>query len=1531
MIRKFLFTFGLLAVLSGPSLAHARVANILGNPGFEDVMGVGANWNNDANRGIIQRQAADAPEGRYYLRLDESTTVAGSVGVFTFQIQYGVKPGDLVGFSGLVRVNSLDAGKAVQLRIEFKDSNNALLDSVDKSINAVTPAFSLTSVSKVAPAGTSMIAFVLRIQPSAVGGGSQADFDVMKGTINGYPVELNAGTAGSSQSPGDAAIISTKILNVGADALTNLELVVTTPQGGLSINREHASLDGQHIDQREGSVIFNLGNFSGGQESLFAFAAIVSSGVTAGKQYEIHMFVRSGATKTSLSDVTRLYILIEPDPLFNLGTIIGKVFNDLNGNGMQDKGEKGIPNVRLATEQGVVVYTDRYGKYHIPGVVPGRHLVKADFHSLPEGTTFVTEESYLVKITDGLLAKVNFAVKLPENEIPAEYQNALTAQVVQELDQVKPQLSVETDAPIVRTGQGMLERPVKFKICTNYGPMIKEWKIEIHDEVGEEIWVGVGKGAPPAEVEWDGKDNSGNLIEPGDYAFRLIVTDQTYNEDWTPLAFFRVESKLNRWKNGSPDRPYSSVGYFNIMSDGKRSIPFSGITALRVYGRTPTKNQVLVNQQAVSTDKEGFFETSILAPNGTQKVEVTTTTESGESLSYQKEVKIKENYLFMVALGEEEMGVSDFKGNVEAIGTQENFRDGFYHEGRIAYYLKGKIKGKFLITSSYDNQNKKSKLFTNLDPDKYYPVYGDASKIIYDAGETQDGFYVLVEKDRSFFKWGSFNTDFKDTELATHNRTMSGGKVHFETVTTTRYGTPKSSFTSFYSKQKQEADHNEFLGTGGSLYYLKNKRVVEGSEKVRVETRDKLTGIVRSQTDLASGQDYEIDYSQGRIILARPLFSVNQSDTIINQAILDGNDNVLVVDYEYEAPDTLGYSSLGLRGYHQFGDYVKVGATYLDDMHPPNDRHYSLPAIDTAVNVGMNTKITAEYAESQNSQLQGAYSDNGGMSFYKFGSYNMGANQEDKKRPGAYVIRVQSRPFKPLDVSGYVQHVYPEFSNADTGFSQEAQRKYGVEANYRIAQFLIARYRNDNLQQLKKESWIGEVDSSRFHTAQLVYDDGKILGIAEYRHSIVSTPEESRRIDSLFSVNNFGDAAGLKLGYRVNENYMPYVRGQATFNDGGKSDNQMGVGIEAKLLDKSKVSVEENFGKIGDSTQVRFETKTSETTTAYANVKMGNGLQDGRGVQTTLGSSHNLNNHSRLFTEKEYSEYHGENYARNIMGYERTFLDNKLGANVTVERNDLNRAKAAGVTFEDIPVLANAFTTGLSYNDGNFIKAQTRWEYRRFTASEQNGRQWLVYNNLGIQVTKDIEFFGRFNMSKSRDLNLGNTWADFVELNTGFSFRPVDWDRLNFLTRYTYLSDALPYDRFGNNVPYQTSAHIAAFEGGYDLNRYFQLVEKVAFKLSQVETSFGDNLNVYNYLWVNRLNYHLTRKWDLGLEYRILAQQGAGENYRHGVLAELDRELFDYTRIGVGYNFTDFDDDLRRKNSFQSYGRGPFVRLTGKF
>jgi len=81
-------------------------------------------------------------------------------------------------------------------------------------------------------------------------------------------------------------------------------------------------------------------------------------------------------------------------------------------------------------------------------------------------------------------------------------------------------------------------------------------------------------------------------------------------------------------------------------------------------------------------------------------------------------------------------------------------------------------------------------------------------------------------------------------------------------------------------------------------------------------------------------------------------------------------------------------------------------------------------------------------------------------------------------------------------------------------------------------------------------------------------------------------------------------------------------------------------------------------------------------------------------------------------------------------------------------------------------------------------------------------------------------------------------------------------------------------------------------------------------------------------LLLHRFNFHITRKWDLALEYRFLLQADAANNYRHGPLVEIDREFYDYIRLGMGYNFTDFDDDLRRVNDFTKSSL--FFRITGK-
>ncbi|HDH10936.1 MAG TPA: hypothetical protein ENG83_01805 [Nitrospirae bacterium] len=298
------------------------------------------------------------------------------------------------------------------------------------------------------------------------------------------------------------------------------------------------------------------------------------------------------------------------------------------------------------------------------------------------------------------------------------------------------------------------------------------------------------------------------------------------------------------------------------------------------------------------------------------------------------------------------------------MGNDNSFRSGFWSEGRLAYYLKGKIKGKYLITSSIDTDREKKELFRKLDPDKYYPVYGDASTVNYDATDTQGMLYVSIKWDRNKAMWGNYHTEITDTELARFNRTLYGGKLYYETVSTSKAGEPVTKLLIFYSQAKQKAAHNEFPGTGGSLYYLKHRPVIKGSDKVAVEIRDKNTGLVIAKVEQAEGDDYEIDYTNGRIMFYEPVSQTAQSNSIISTAILDGNPLYVVVDYEYEVTDlTYDDSSYGGRveqsliglingerttvnEYRGWIKDIRLGGTYIKDS---NNTGYELKGIDLII------------------------------------------------------------------------------------------------------------------------------------------------------------------------------------------------------------------------------------------------------------------------------------------------------------------------------------------------------------------------------------------------------------------------------------------------------------------------------------------------------------------------------------------------------------------------------------------------------
>jgi len=115
-------------------------------------------------------------------------------------------------------------------------------------------------------------------------------------------------------------------------------------------------------------------------------------------------------------------------------------------------------------------------------------------------------------------------------------------------------------------------------------------------------------------------------------------------------------------------------------------------------------------------------------------------------------------------------------------------------------------------------------------------VYGDDSTIIDDTN-SQGKMYVRVDWDKSKALWGNYNTDITGTELSAFNRSLYGAKLDYRSTRTTTDGDHKKDLTLFASEAQSAFRHNEFIGTGGSLYYLKDSDIVDGSEKVWIEIR----------------------------------------------------------------------------------------------------------------------------------------------------------------------------------------------------------------------------------------------------------------------------------------------------------------------------------------------------------------------------------------------------------------------------------------------------------------------------------------------------------------------------------------------------------------------------------------------------------------------------------------------------------------------------------------------------------------------
>ncbi|MDJ0907222.1 MAG: SdrD B-like domain-containing protein [Woeseiaceae bacterium] len=143
----------------------------------------------------------------------------------------------------------------------------------------------------------------------------------------------------------------------------------------------------------------------------------VGAGVREGEFVNRAQAVNS-LTGGVLSEEATATVRLVPDPTFDCTDVSGKVYDDLNLNGLQDPGEAGIPGVRVVTMRGLAATTDTHGRYHItcaatPNEARGSNFaLKLDDRSLPSGFRTSTRPVQIQRATRGKALRVNFGASI---------------------------------------------------------------------------------------------------------------------------------------------------------------------------------------------------------------------------------------------------------------------------------------------------------------------------------------------------------------------------------------------------------------------------------------------------------------------------------------------------------------------------------------------------------------------------------------------------------------------------------------------------------------------------------------------------------------------------------------------------------------------------------------------------------------------------------------------------------------------------------------------------------------------------------------------------------------------------------------------------------------------------------------------------------------------------------------------------------------------------------------------------------------
>ena len=1087
---------------------------------------------------------------------------------------------------------------------------------------------------------------------------------------------------------------------------------------------------------------------------------------------------------------------------------------------------------------------------------------------------------------------------------------------------VKPMLNVSTN-PIRASYQP--GDTLEFLASSNYPAWIATSEIGIYDlkETGSSRLKYVVPVSPHGLATWQVPSDA-----PAQMYYVLRVTDSEGRFDETvPLPLSRTDSTLAQHE---PQAAATAPGYSEDRT-ALRNIPVYG-GAITVYGRNvPTGHAVAVLGRTVPLDADSAFVNQQILPPGHHTVDISVKAD-GKGLDFSREIEIPENEWFYVGLADLTVGYRTASDNIEAVKPGEY--DDVYSKGRLAYYVKGKIKGRYLLTAAADTgEGKLQDIFRGLDgknpreylkrldPDDYYPVYGDESTAVEDA-PTRGKFYVRLDRGDSHVMWGNFKSRLTGTEFLRSERALYGAGAVYRSPEVTTGGDRRSEANAYAALPGTLPQRDVFRGTGGSAYFLKHQDITTGSGTVSIEIRSSVTGAVIERQRLAYGVDFDFDYVQGVILLKRPLPSSTGS----------GQENFLVANYEFTpvAGDADGYA-YGGRAQQWMGNHMRLGATAMSEKTGAADQ--KLYGADLRLQSSENTFVEAEVAQTRGPGFGNTYSVDGGNTNDTIGSAGAsGTTAKAYRLRGAADLDELSNDRLKGKTEAYYENFGKGFSSLDRQ-KTVGEENWGAKASVQVSANISTTARYD-----EQHSADGKREREILAATRVDIDD---------HWSVEPGFKHRKRVRpaGLLTEQGSREDATAVVSYQVNEDAKVYMLGNTTVaKQGGlKRDDRVGIGATTKVAEKIGVAGELSEGTLG----LKAAATLDYAPTVDDHYYLGYRLDPERSLANSwpfalsgddlgvivAGTRHRFSDWLSAYAEDNYDMFgdrisltqaYGVNYTPDARwafdgGMEVGAIeDDTIDPDTGLKNSDFDR---------------RAISLAANYHNEVGVDGRAKGELRLEDLSD-NSRDmtsYLLAGGFGVNASEDWRALGTLDAVFS-DASVTTRRGEYVEASVGFAYRPAEGDRFNALAKYTYLYDLPGIDQVtidGTTAGPMQQSHIFSGDASYDLNNYLTIGAKYGVRFGEIrERSAGSSwVKSSAHLGILRADIHVVQDWDALLEGRILWQPETHTS-NMGLIGGVYRHINDNFKLGVGYNFGIFSDDLR---DLTYDDQGFFVNAIGKF